>query len=190
MTSINYVKGNALEPQGDGNKLIIHCCNDIGGWGSGFVVAISKMWTRPEEKYREWYKNGGYHSPADNMYKVAELHDDMEKPYPAVHHFHLGQIQVVPVNKTTSIVNMIGQRATGIASIRVGDEVIELPPVRYESIRECCYRVADYALRNNCSVHAPRICCGLARGKWEIVEEILENCLCSRGIPVTIYDIG
>ena len=49
---INYLKGNALEPIGDGKKIIVHCCNDIGAWGSGFVIALSKKWKEPEKEYR------------------------------------------------------------------------------------------------------------------------------------------
>jgi len=30
---IKYIKGNATNPAGEGNKLIVHICNDTGGWG-------------------------------------------------------------------------------------------------------------------------------------------------------------
>ena len=49
---ISYRTGDASNPVGDGNKLIVHCCNNIGGWGSGFVVALSKRWSGPEARYR------------------------------------------------------------------------------------------------------------------------------------------
>jgi len=49
---INYVKGDATRPQGNGNKIICHICNDIGAWGAGFVLALSKRWTYPEQFYR------------------------------------------------------------------------------------------------------------------------------------------
>jgi len=32
---IKYIKGDATNPAGEGNKLIVHICNDIGGWGKG-----------------------------------------------------------------------------------------------------------------------------------------------------------
>lgn len=41
---INYLKGDATNPASAGNKIIVHVCNDIGGWGKGFVMAISKRW--------------------------------------------------------------------------------------------------------------------------------------------------
>jgi O-acetyl-ADP-ribose deacetylase (regulator of RNase III) len=86
---INYVKGDATQPTGDGNRIIVHVCNDVGGWGRGFVMAISKRWTEPEMKYREWAKNG------DN--------------------FQLGEVQFVQVEPTIWVANMIGQRDTKAA---------------------------------------------------------------------------
>ncbi len=49
---INYVKGDATRPQGKGKKIICHICNDIGAWGAGFVLALSKRWDYPEHFYR------------------------------------------------------------------------------------------------------------------------------------------
>ena len=34
--------------------IIAHVCNDVGGWGSGFVVARSAKWSKPEAAYRRW----------------------------------------------------------------------------------------------------------------------------------------
>ena len=33
MSTINYIKGDATQPQAKGNKIIAHVCNDLGGWG-------------------------------------------------------------------------------------------------------------------------------------------------------------
>lgn len=46
MKTIQYLKGDATNPQVEGNKIITHICNDIGGWGKGFVLAISKRWKK------------------------------------------------------------------------------------------------------------------------------------------------
>ena len=80
---IKYIKGDATQPIGEGNRIIVHVCNDVGGWGKGFVMAISKRWSEPEIKYREWAKNG------DN--------------------FELGEVQFVQVEPTTWVANLIGQ---------------------------------------------------------------------------------
>ena len=80
---IEYIKGDATNPQGVGIKIIVHVCNDIGGWGKGFVMAISKRWKEPEVKYREWNKSG-------------------EK-------YLLGEVQFVKVDSALWVANLIGQ---------------------------------------------------------------------------------
>lgn len=61
----------------------MHICNDTGGWGKGFVLALSKRWKAPEQQYREWYKSK--------------------------ENFTLGAVQLVQVNDDTWVANMIGQ---------------------------------------------------------------------------------
>jgi len=52
---IKYMKGDATNPTTNGMKVIVHICNDVGGWGKGFVMAISKRWSQPESEYRNWF---------------------------------------------------------------------------------------------------------------------------------------
>lgn len=80
---INYIKGDTTNSTTEGNKIIVHVCNDIGGWGKGFVMAISKRWKQPEQQYREWFK-----TKAD---------------------FNLGQVQFVQVEEQLWVANLIGQ---------------------------------------------------------------------------------
>ena len=87
MAEIRYVKGDATAPQSDGNVVIAHICNDVGGWGKGFVLALSARWREPEAAYRRWYA-GGPGNPA----------------------FALGEVQFVPVTDRITVANMIGQR--------------------------------------------------------------------------------
>lgn len=54
MSEIRYVQGDATQPIGDGPKIIAHICNDRGGWGRGFVAAISRRWRQPQHMYRDW----------------------------------------------------------------------------------------------------------------------------------------
>lgn len=49
---IHYLKGDATLPIGTGNKIIVHICNDMGYWGKGFVLEVSKRWKAPEINYR------------------------------------------------------------------------------------------------------------------------------------------
>jgi hypothetical protein len=41
--SISYQIGDATSPNGDAPRIIIHVCNDSGGWGRGFVVGVSRI---------------------------------------------------------------------------------------------------------------------------------------------------
>lgn len=164
--SITYIKGDATLPVGDGKKYIVHVCNDIGGWGRGFVLALSNKWESPEKKYREWNRNGFY-----------EL-SDMSKCK-----FELGNIQVVPVEDNLSVINMIGQH--GCYPTVVNGEKIQ--PIRYEALKECLYKVAKLAKANNVSVHMPMIGAGLAGGDWTVIEGIINNTLIQSGVDTTVY---
>ena len=76
---INYLKADATIPQTEGNIIISHICNDIGAWGKGFVLAISKRW----KEHKQWYKEG----------------ED----------FALGAVQFVAVEENVWVANIIGQ---------------------------------------------------------------------------------
>ena len=155
MSKLKYVKGDATDPQGDGIKFVIHVCNNKGGWGAGFVLAISKKWPWPVQRYRLWKRNG--------------------------RGFQLGNIQVVKAEDEIFVINMIGQ-----------DDIREqngIPPIRYEAVDKCLAKVAILAQKYKASVHLPYLMgSGLAGGKWEKIEEILEKRLCDQGINVIAYD--
>lgn len=161
-TQITYLKGDATEPVGEGNKLIIHVCNDIGGWGSGFVLAVSGKWELPEREYRRWACSLNTH----NTSHAAP--------------FRVGQCQVVRVENGIWVVNMIAQRG-----IRTVDGI---PPVRYDAIKKCLGTVARKAKELDASVHAPMFGAGLAGGDWDKIETIIKDALCSEGIDVTVYE--
>lgn len=44
MANIHYLEGDATQPIGNGVKIVAHVCNNIGAWGAGFVLAVSKRW--------------------------------------------------------------------------------------------------------------------------------------------------
>jgi O-acetyl-ADP-ribose deacetylase (regulator of RNase III) len=48
---IRYVDGDATVPEGADTKVIAHVCNDVGVWGAGFVLAVSRRWSEPERVY-------------------------------------------------------------------------------------------------------------------------------------------
>lgn len=52
MTSINYIKGDATRPIGEGTKYLVHICSNGNVWGKGFVLTISRKWKKPEKVHR------------------------------------------------------------------------------------------------------------------------------------------
>ena len=42
--------------------------------------------------------------------------------------------------------------------------------VRYEALKECLNKLVYRIKANDVSVHMPRIGCGIAGGKWELIE--------------------
>jgi len=103
MKQITYIKGDATVPQAKGTKLIVHICNNIGGWGKGFVVAISKRWPEPEKAYREWHRNR------------------------AKNDFELGSIQVIQVSNDKYVGNMVAQQGikTGSKGVPIRYEAVK-----------------------------------------------------------------
>lgn len=116
MAGIAYVEGDATAPQGSGPRVIAHICNDIGGWGAGFVRAISRRWRAPEADFRTWYRGR-----AQNDYA-------------------LGAVRLVRVEDGLWVANLIGQHgigsgpdgppvrypAIGTALAALGDRCLEL----------------------------------------------------------------
>lgn len=154
MKEIIYLKGDATLPQANSTKIIAHICNDIGGWGKGFVVAISKRWKEPETAYRKWHS--------------TEVD------------FSLGNIQIVEVEPEIFVANMIAQKGVGAVNNQA--------PIRYEAVESCLTILAKKAQLLNASVHMPRIGCGLAGGKWDIIEPIIHKTLLTNNVETFVYD--
>jgi O-acetyl-ADP-ribose deacetylase (regulator of RNase III) len=160
---VMYVKGDATKPQGDGKKIIAHVCNDEGGWGAGFVLALDRMSPLPRisylQEYKYWTKNEG------------------------LTFIPLGLIQVVSAghaNPDVEVCNMIAQHRT----------IRNVPkPICYKSLEVALTRLAEEAIEKNATVHMPRIGCGLAGGDWNVVESIINRTLTLRDIDVTVYNL-
>ncbi|MFC6016779.1 macro domain-containing protein [Plantactinospora solaniradicis] len=82
------IRGDATNPQAKGPKIIAHLCNDLGGWGKGFVLALSRRWPEPERDYRQWHRHR------------------------AENDFGLGAVRLVRVRPDIWVANMVGQRGT------------------------------------------------------------------------------
>lgn len=154
-SEIKYLKGDATAPVSSKNKIIVHICNDIGAWGKGFVLAISKRWAEPEIKYKEWFasKDG----------------------------FMLGKVQFVQVESDLWVANLIGQ-------FKIYKDKEGKPPIRYEAVLSGLAKITEFAIKNDATIHMPRIGCGLAGGTWDNIEPLINKTLIKNGLSVTVYD--
>jgi O-acetyl-ADP-ribose deacetylase (regulator of RNase III) len=96
--SLTITTGDATAPDAEGNRVIAHICNDVGGWGAGFVLAISRRWREPEADYRAWYAGR------------------------ATNDFGLGATRLVRVGPDLWVANLVAQRGihvqAGVPPIR------------------------------------------------------------------------
>lgn len=164
--TISYVKGDATRPIGNGKKFIVHICNDRGGWGAGFVLALSARWSGPEQSYR-----------------LLKRYDP--------ENFKLGRIQRVWVESDVEVINMIAQKGYGKSNAKLHRSSLENDseiPLQLDQLEHCLQQVGDIARLEGASIHMPRIGCGLAGGRWEDIEPIIERTLSN--VDVFVYDLS
>lgn len=80
---ISYIDGDATYPQGNDPKILAHVCNDRGGFGKGFALAVGNRWPGVKRYFKAWYSS-----------KIR---------------FELGVIQLVEVNPAFWVANMLAQ---------------------------------------------------------------------------------
>jgi len=155
---ITYRKGDATDPIGSGIKLIVHVCNNIGAWGAGFVLAVSKKWHTPEQEYRRM--------PAKKR--------------------KLGAVQYIPVGNDKYVVNMVGQH--DVRSNEFGVPPVRYAAIStcLKKTAEFAKSLEDGS--REVSIHMPRIGCGLAGGDWKIMEKVIEESVGDVAVVVYDYD--
>ncbi len=163
---VTYLKGDATRPTTFGPKIIAHIVNDRGGWGRGFVMALSQRWYEPERSYRNWYR------------------------YRSRNNFRLGEIQLVEIEADLWVCNMLAQKGYGAGNR--GQHQTSEPntetPLQYDELASCLNRLALQARRLGASVHMPRIGTGLAGGRWERVGPLVEAASALADVAVFVYD--
>lgn len=150
---ITYVTGDATHPRPGDYRFIVHCCNDKGAWGSGFVLAVDELSPDPRHEYRKRFA-------------------------PQNVPLHLGEIQVVPINYSTAVVNLIGQHGT----VRDREH-----PIRYDAIYDGLVKAAALIRDVGGTVHMPRMGAGLAGGSWPVIEALINEAM--PDIDVFVYDL-
>jgi O-acetyl-ADP-ribose deacetylase (regulator of RNase III) len=172
---ITILNGDATAPTTPGVKIIAHVCNDENAWGSGFVLAVSAKWKRPEEQYRKW---AGGDSETDMTGGSLVLTPPI---------FRLGETQLIQVEPEIYVANMVAQKLYSTyhaaKNLKAGDT---RPPIRYEALKECLQNLKILADKLDASVHMPRIGCERAGGSWAKVEDLVTLEL--DGLDIYVYD--
>jgi len=159
---IKYKVGNLFEHiPSDKITIIAHVCNDVGGWGSGFVVPLSKKFPLAEKSYREWHDN-----PSN---------------------FELGQFEIVnvDVDNHVFVANMIAQHSTITRSPDTTPLRYWALCQCLHGVGKIARSIASEA--DSVEFHCPMFGSGLAGGKWDVIEALIEESW--EGIPTTIYKL-
>ena len=156
---INYVIGDATQPQTDGTFVIAHCVNDIGAWGAGFVVPLGREYPNAKILYQRNFA----------AYK-------------------LGDCQIVPVIgqanlKHGYVANLFGQR--GVGKDYKGRPAIRYQAL-WDAF-DCLSNWLEVLNDSSIAIHMPRLGCGLAGGNWDLIGPMIESTF--QGFPIFVYDL-
>lgn len=96
---------------------------------------------------------------------LAKAFPQSKEAYLSLSHRRLGVTQFVGVDNGVTVANMIAQR--GIGRSETG-----AIPLRYDALETCMKSVAEFC-HDGLRIVCPEFGCGLAGGKWEIVERMI-----------------
>jgi O-acetyl-ADP-ribose deacetylase (regulator of RNase III) len=87
---LTYLKGSALEPRGEEQKIIVHVVNDATpNWGGrGFVAGLKERWPQAQQEFRDW---------------ATEARD----------HLKLGSVHLSRVSRDIYVASMVCQKGYG-----------------------------------------------------------------------------
>ena len=155
-----YLIGSATAVDGTVPTVVAHIVNDIGKWGSGFVVPVGRRWPKAELQYRKW-ANGSLGTP-----------------------LRIGLVQIVSVEPNIWVANMCAQHKT-----RKAFDTKSPPPIRYGALESTLAKVASFAIEHGATVSMPRIGADRAGGSWKKIEALIEKTMGSKGLTVIVYDL-
>lgn len=151
---IKIVKGNILNAS---ENIIVHQCNALGTMGAGLAKQIKSKYP---VAYEEYYK------------LCASMKNSR---------LLLGETQIVHVEKSKYVANIIGQLYVG------RDKTVRY--TNYDALREGLVKVKVRAKEEGLSVAIPeKIGCGLANGSWDVVYRMIEDVF--EDYEVTLYSFG
>jgi O-acetyl-ADP-ribose deacetylase (regulator of RNase III) len=165
---LHYVSGDASIPNRVPSTVtvIVHVVNNIFVWGKGFVLSLDKHYPAIKLQYFEYQRTLRKAKAVDYLGDCQLTYDvSLSTPY-----------------KTTVVANLFAQH--GIRS------ATNPRPLQYNALRTSLTNLKAELLRREDTfvIHMPRIGCGLAGGKWELVEPILMETVVP-SFDVYVYDL-
>jgi hypothetical protein len=94
--------------------------------------------------------------------------------------FKLGNMHLSNLRPDLTLASVVAQHGYGPS---------KGPRLRYAVLFSALEKIAAIALRQNATVHMPRIGSGEAGGSWNVIEEIIQETLTNSGVYVTVYDL-
>lgn len=170
MGSLEYVKGDLFARLPQSNFLITHIVNDLGAWGSGFVVPLAKRFPSAKTKY--WSK---FDDP-DYAYPIGDRTNSL----------FLGKNILVPLYEecaNSSIVHMVAQQG-----LKSQDNPT---PIKYGALAMCmggmrffCGSITRQATK---TIYAPKFGSDRAGGDWKVIESLINELWVDYGLNVRIF---
>lgn len=160
-----------LLPNYNASVVIAHIVNDLGKWGSGFVVPLGMRFPKARLDYLNWAN-------------PITLPTGNEVP------FRLGQCQLVDVTENQErpviVANMLAQK--GIKS------PTNISPIRYESLASCLRVLADFCSFQRTvglpvEIHSPAFGTERAGGNPLVIKALIEEILLPSVDGLCIYSL-
>lgn len=182
--AIQYAIGDATVPMSDRPTVIMHLCNNVGVMNGGFVLPLRIRYPVNREFYELWYSLLQSKVLVPTGWQYIPMLDGSATQLYVSGSMQLGEFMVYPHAPTAHtsdlwIANLIGQVLHG-----------DPPYIRYPALQQAMEGLATLLLKDThpvpMVVQCPRMGAGLAGGKWEMIEQMIEQTLVANGIEVTV----
>ena len=155
---LTYLMGDALQPRDQGSRVVWHVVNDQTPNWGG--PGFAPQIGRQHPEVQESFRNWARSKP--RKLRLGAIHASETES-----------------DSTLTVVSMVAQKGFGPSG---------RPRLRYRALAECLEHAADLARDRSASIHMPRIGCGEGGGRWEVISELVTNCLRARRLSATVYD--
>jgi len=167
---LTQVIGDVTTPQRENSTDIVylpHVCNDIGGWGAGVVLAISRKWKNPERLYRFYM---------DTRSKGKE---------------RLGETVFAKCDGKVVVCNMIAQHDYKDDANSRPLKYDALVKCMVDVATEILRHKGEYLFSTEAPkfvIHCPKFGSDLAGGDWNFILALIEDIWLEAGIDVVVYE--